>query len=150
MRFKRNEKHRIKANVEMTPLIDVVFQLLIFFMLSSTFVVQSSLPIEVPETEGSTKLEQKDVTITLSNEEGGPDGEGRVVIQKDEEVEIGDWLELESTLRALKAADPEVLVLVRADARVPTGRTVKAFGYIVAAGIERYGIAARPPGEEEE
>lgn len=150
MRFKKNEKHRIKANVELTPLIDVVFQLLIFFMLSSTFVVQSSLPIEVPETEGSTKLEQKDVTITLSNEEGGPDGEGRVVIQRDEEVEINDWLELEETLRALKQADPEVLVLVRADQRVPTGRTVKAFGYIVAAGIERYGIAARPPGEEEE
>jgi len=56
MKFKRNDKRKIRAAVEMTPLIDVVFQLLIFFMLSSTFVVQTSIPIETPLAEGAEKL----------------------------------------------------------------------------------------------
>ena len=43
MKFRVEKKRKISAIVDMTPLIDVVFQLLIFFMLSATFVVQSSI-----------------------------------------------------------------------------------------------------------
>jgi biopolymer transport protein ExbD len=134
----------------MTPMVDVTFQLIIFFMLSSSFVVQSSLPIEVPESPGATQLEQKDCVVTLTNEPGGPDNQGRVLLMTEEEREIGSWEELQAALSALQRERPDALVLVRADARVPTGRTVKAFGYIVAAGIQRYGIAARAPAADEE
>ena len=73
MKFRQKEKRKVRANVDLTPLIDVVFQLLIFFMLSATFVVQSSIQIEMPEAEGTTTLEQKDISITLTYGEGGPD-----------------------------------------------------------------------------
>ena len=66
MKFKRNDKRKVRAAVELTPLIDVVFLLLIFFMLSSTFVVQTSIPIEIPESVGAEQFEQKDLSITLA------------------------------------------------------------------------------------
>ncbi len=66
MKFRRDRKRRINPNLDMTPLIDVVFQLLIFFMLSATFVVQSSIQIEMPEAEGAAQLDQKDLSVTLA------------------------------------------------------------------------------------
>jgi len=39
MKFREINKRKVRATVDLTPLIDVVFQLLIFFMLSSTFVI---------------------------------------------------------------------------------------------------------------
>ncbi|MEA3365894.1 MAG: biopolymer transporter ExbD, partial [Candidatus Hydrogenedentes bacterium] len=66
-------KKKVKAQLDLTPLVDVVFQLILFFMLSSTFVVQSTVNIEVPEAPGATTLEKKDLTITLAYGEGGPD-----------------------------------------------------------------------------
>ena len=59
MRFRKQERdrRRILAEVDLTPLIDVVFQLLIFFMLTATFVVQSSIQIEVPEADTESVMD---------------------------------------------------------------------------------------------
>ncbi len=139
------EKRKIRATLDLTPLIDVVFQLLVFFMLSSTFVVQSSIQIETPTAEGSEALEQKDLTITLQYGEGGPDGQGRVYVNNDE---VMTWAELQQRLSAEISARPEVMVLIRPDARIETGRLVQVLGIATSSGIERFGIAAEPPPEE--
>ncbi|GMV95374.1 MAG: hypothetical protein AMXMBFR82_51520 [Candidatus Hydrogenedentota bacterium] len=139
------DKRKVRANLDMTPLIDVVFQLLVFFMLSSTFVVQSSIQIETPVAEGSEALEQKDLSITLQYGEGGPDGNGRVYVDNDE---ISSWAELSRIIADEMAARPETMVLIRPDARIETGRLVQVLGIATSVGVERYGIAAEPPPEE--
>jgi len=146
MKFERNNKRKIRASVEMTPLIDVVFLLLIFFMLSSTFVVQTSIPIETPVAEGAEKLEQKELAITLAYGEGGPDNEGAVYV---DDTAINDWAELSRVLAEFNARRPDGLVLIRPDARISTGRTVRVLGIVNTAGIRQYGIAAEPPQQEE-
>lgn len=145
MKFVRNDKRKVRANLDMTPLIDVVFQLLVFFMLSSTFVVQTSIPIEVPESQGSKTINSRDLTVTLSTDPGGPDQLGKVFV---EDVEIADWAELSSTLEELSERDPEALVLIRADGRIPTGRTIQVLGIVTSAGIKKYFVAAQAPQEE--
>jgi biopolymer transport protein ExbD len=139
------EKRKVRANLDLTPLIDVVFNLIIFFMLSSTFVVQSSIQIETPIAEGSESLEQKDVSITLQYGDGGPDGEGRVYLDNDE---ILDWADLSQRLSEAMAANPKAMVLIRPDARIETGRLVQVLGIATSVGVERYGIAAEPPPDE--
>jgi len=146
MKFKREEKHKVRASVDLTPLIDVVFQLIIFFMLSSTFVVQASIPIEVAQSEGASQLEQKEMSITLAFGAGGPDGEGRVYVNN---TEIAEWGELSSTMAELYERQPDALVLIRPDRRVPTGRTIKVLGIVTSVGIQHYGILAEPPKDEE-
>jgi len=146
MRFKRDDKRKVKATADLTPLIDVVFQLLIFFMLSSTFVVQTSIPIETPQAEGATQLEQKDVSITLTREPGGPDGEGMVYF---ESTPVDNWPALSQALAALKQDRPDALVLIRADTDITTGRLVRVMSIANNVGIQHYGIAAEPPDIEE-
>ncbi|MCK5863052.1 MAG: biopolymer transporter ExbD [Candidatus Hydrogenedentes bacterium] len=145
MKFPRNSTRKIRASVEMTPLIDVVFQLLIFFMLSSTFVVQTSIPIEVPEATGATQSESKDVSISLKEGDGGPDNGGEVFIDS---VPVTNWTQLTRFLVELNERDPDALVLIRAAKKVPTERLVKVLGLANGVGIKNYGIAATPPTEE--
>lgn len=151
MKFKRNNKRRIVANVEMTPLIDVVFQLLIFFMLSSTFVVQTSIPIEIPKAEGATKLEIKDVEIFLSAGAGGPDNGGEITVKGadlQEDIQIAEWSELTDLLSVINDRRPDALVLIYSDDKTPSGRLVRVLGIASNVGIQHYGVAAEPPGEE--
>lgn len=148
MNFRGIERSRrgVRAAVDLTPLIDVVFQLLIFFMLSATFVVQSSIQIEMPQAEGTTTLEQKDLSITLAYGEGGPDGGGRIYIDNDE---MASWEALTQRLTEEAESRQVNLLLIRADGRVPMSRTVRVWGIATSVGIQRFGVAAQPLAEEE-
>jgi len=146
MKFKRkaNSNKSIKATVDLTPLIDVVFQLLLFFMLTSTFVVQSSIPVELSKSDFSEQLEQKEATVTLVFGEGGPDNQGEVYYKEEEEVPIKSWYELTRALESFYERKPDGLLLIRPDRRVPTERLVKVLGIANSVGIKHYGIAAIP------
>ena len=142
MKFKRDRKRRINPNLDMTPLIDVVFQLLIFFMLSSTFIVQSTIQIEMPEAEGAAQLEQKDLSVTLAYGTGGPDGKGKIYVNSKEVPSIE---ELTRILSERAAERPDIMLLVRTDARTDTGRLVEVLGIASSVGIQKFGIGAQPP-----
>jgi biopolymer transport protein ExbD len=123
-------------------MIDVVFQLLLFFMLSATFVVQTSIQIEMPEAEGATELEDKDLSVTLAYGTDGPDGKGKIFVNNDE---IASIEALTERLSQEVRAQPDVQLLVRTDTRTDTGRLVEVLGIATSVGIERYGISAQPP-----
>ena len=147
MKFQRvgSGKHRVRASLDLTPLIDVIFNLIIFFMLSSTFVVQTSIPIETPEAPGTVKMENRELSVTLQYGEGGPDGKGRAYIETDE---VSTWEDLSRRLAEEVAKKPDALVLIRPDERVDTGRLVYVLGIATSVGIQRYGIAAVPPKDQ--
>lgn len=151
MKFNRKQNYSklIKATIDLTPLIDVVFQLLLFFMLTSTFVVQASIPVELSKSDSSEHLEQKDATVTLAYGEGGPDNQGEIYYTEDNEVPIKSWYELTRALESFYERRPEGLLLIRPDRRVPTERLVKVLGIANSVGIKHYGIAAIPSTTEE-
>jgi len=144
MKFPRNEKHKVKATLDLTPLIDVVFQLILFFLLTSTFVVQSSIPVELPEVEADLPAQEKHLTITLGLGDGGPENQGPVSISDGEtEILIAEWAELYAKLLEIHEQDPEATVLISADRGVTTGRLITVMDYANRAGITKYGIAAQ-------
>lgn len=142
MKFRKEKRIKVSPNLDMTPLIDVVFQLLIFFMLSSTFVVQSSIQIEMPRAEGATKLEQKDLSITLAYGSGGPEDKGKIYIENDE---ISTMDELARRLSEEATARPDVTLLVRSDTRTDTGRLLEVLGIASSVGIAKFNLASQPP-----
>ena len=146
MKFKVDKKRRINPNVDLTPLIDVVFQLLIFFMLSATFVVQSTIQIEMPEAEGAAQLEQKDLSVTLAYGSGGPGGKGRIYVNSEEVPSIE---ELTRILTERVTERPDLMLLVRTDARTDTGRLVEVLGIASSVGIQKFGIGAQPPDDDQ-
>jgi biopolymer transport protein ExbD len=144
MKLHRSEKLKVRANLDMTPMIDCVFQLILFFMLSSTFVVQRSINIEMPEAKGPVALEQKDVSITLAYAEYGNPDEGLIYVNETQVTKP----ELSRVLAARLTEQPDLMVLIRTDRRVATSRLVEILGIASSVGIKRFGIAAQPLPEE--
>jgi len=142
MKFRRHKKRRVDPHVDLTPLIDVVFQLLIFFMLSSTFVVQSSIQIEMPEAQGAAQLEQKDLSVTLAYGTGGPDGKGKIYVDSEEVQTIE---ELTQILADRVRERPDVQLLVRTDTRTDAGRLIQVLGIANSVGIQKTALGAQPP-----
>lgn len=145
MTFRDHDKarHRIRAGFDLVPLVTVMLNLIIFFILSSTFVVQSSIQIQTPVAEGSTRqFEAKDLSVTLQFGEGGPDGEGRIYVNADEML---TWDALSERLADEIHQRPSARVLIRPDTRIATGRLVRVLGIANKVGVRYYAIATEPP-----
>ncbi|MEL6559233.1 MAG: biopolymer transporter ExbD [Bacteroidota bacterium] len=61
-----NSKHKVQAAFSTSSMTDVVFLLLIFFMLTSSFITPSGLPVNLPTSKSSTIVLQK-VSVTITN-----------------------------------------------------------------------------------
>jgi biopolymer transport protein ExbD len=149
MKFRRQVKRKVVPTVDMTPIIDVVFQLLIFFMVTSSFVVHTALPIEDPVSAAAKELnENPKLTITLMAGEGGPDNEGKVFLfDGTQDVEIENWDTLRERLATLRqgSVDQEPVVHIRPDKEASSGRLLYVTGLLVEAGIKQYSYVATPP-----
>ncbi len=75
MKLKRRTD--LNTRLRITPLIDVVLLLLIFFLLTSSFVAPSSVNVDLPETKGASPSEKSTVRITIS-------GEGQIYLNKNQ------------------------------------------------------------------
>ncbi|MEK7794288.1 MAG: biopolymer transporter ExbD [Candidatus Hydrogenedentota bacterium] len=144
MKFRERRSRRLAVQLNLTPLVDVVLLLLLFFMLSSTFVVHSSIEIEMPNAEGATDLEQTGLSVTLAHGEGGPGNAGRIYVDN---AEVSTIEELSRVLSQKAAENPNVNLLIRTDARTDAGRLVEVLGLAASSGITHLSVGARPPAE---
>jgi len=97
----------------MASMTDLVFLLLIFFMLTSTLVTSSALDVILPKSKAQS-VNKASITVTI-------DAALKVSVN-DAVVPID---QLEAQLLRLASQDPERLVILRADESVPTGETVR-------------------------
>ncbi len=118
--------------VDITALVDVVFQLLIFFLLTSSYVSQQSqqapqVPVELPESSLQAQDQPADDFI-VAIDEGG-----RIFVGADEPVSIE-----ELAVRLARAADenPNTIVLVRGDQTVPYGRVAQVMAMARLTGLK--------------
>jgi len=127
MRFKRriSIESGLKE-IEITPLIDCVFLLLIFFMLTSNFVVSSGINIRLPKASKSEIAETKTVTVTVSSEDIIYVG-GRVLTSG----------ELENYLKKIKLES----IFIKADKDSSLGAVIEIWDICKRIGIDRIGIA---------
>lgn len=132
MRFQKDEEE--DASIQLTSLIDVIFLLLIFFMLTTTFAdFTQRLDIELPEARAATtKEKQLKYTIEL-------DEKGRIALNG----KIVTLAVLDTTLHRDTAAGKVKGAVLRADRSVTHGEVVRVLGIVRDAGIEEVGIAVR-------
>lgn len=105
-------RNRVSAEFSMASMTDIVFLLLIFFMIASTLVTSSALDLQLPSSKVQT-VKRQDVTVNIS-----PDL--RISVGKDIVTEA----ELESAILAQAKSDPEAVVMLRADKSVPYEKVV--------------------------
>jgi biopolymer transport protein TolR len=128
-RLERNPGARPMADINMTPLIDVMLVLLVIFMITAPLMT-SSLKLDLPKTEGARPSDAPLFIAVAINEQGQ-------MFVGDEAVTSGQLLQ-----RARDAArrDPLTEVQLRADSRVPYGRVAELIGLVQDAGLSRVGF----------
>lgn len=132
MNFQRKEEEEVGVNL--TPLIDVVFILLLFFMVTTTFNRHSELRIDLPEASSESQPEQqKQLEIAI-------DASGNYFVNGQKMVNT----KAETLLLALRKAignDKEVPVSIRADAKTPHQSVITAMDAASKLGLTKMSIA---------
>ncbi len=120
--------------LNITSLIDVVLLLLIFFMLSSTFVTQPGIRIDLPKTETKIKnVAHESNTIIIT-------AESTIFINRQQ---IQDVQALRIALSALHKEKSEELIVIKADASVAHGVVVGVMDAAKSSGFSKIAIATR-------
>ena len=127
--FEENDE----STIDMTPMLDIVFIMLIFFIVTTSFVRESGIDINRPMAK-STEKKSKSSNIL-------------VAINQNEEIWIDkrqvDLRALRANIQRLSANEDEVSVIIQADIDAKTGILVSVMDQIKMAGIESISIATK-------
>jgi len=128
MKLKRNIKIESGLQqIDIAPLIDMVFLLLVFFMLTSSFTFQSGINVKLPKAVTSDTVSNEGFTISITGED---------VVYFNEKITTIKELE-----NLLKDATKETLVMIKADRRSSMGRIVDIWDLCRQLGVEKINIA---------
>ena len=132
MRFRESQPQFLTA-FSYASLTDVVLQLLIFFLLSSAYVIQSGVKVQLPRAESSERDTKSQIVVSI-------DVEGRFYLNthpvQPEALTAG--------VRALLRENRENVVVLQADKAVTLQKAVEAMDLVKAAGATRFLIATEP------
>jgi len=130
--MRKQESVEAEATIEMAPLIDIVFILLIFFMVTTTFVKDMKLELERPKANSAIAASSKAIRLFIDrNGDTYMDGEP-----------VRLWL-IQSKLRDALSTSSNKIILVVTDEGVPAGRLVEVVDQARLAGAESVGVATK-------
>ena len=126
------------ARFDLTPLIDVVFLLLIFFMLTTTFVnLENRVKVNLPSGDFAAAESSENIIVTIT-ENNTVYFNGKLI----------DPLKLTESVAAEIKEEPERTVVLEADTNVLHGKVIRVMDLIKKGGAERIAIATQPVEKE--
>jgi len=131
MKFKRHVEFE-RGQLDIAPLIDVVFLLLIFFMLTSSYIFQPGIKINIPKAVTSEVVQEKNLIITISKEG---------LIYLNQHLLSLDQLKV----HLAKLANEERPLLIKADRNASLGKVVQIWDMSREAGLTQINIATNQP-----
>jgi biopolymer transport protein ExbD len=119
------------SDVDMTPLIDVVFQLLLFFILTSA-VTQTALQVNLPDSVSSEKSPEREADLVIS-------------VNADERIFLNETPatlpEVKTAIRALLDKNPDASVILNADRKMPYGIFFQVIEAATESGVKHLNLA---------
>ena len=131
MQFSAGRPRRV--TLDMTPLIDVVLMLVIFFMLTTTFVLTPGIKVDLPQGRSSQRTSENDAIVIITQEGAVYYGDAHIDLQT-----------LQAELRRALQLHPGLRIVVQADKSAQHGRVVEVMDIAKSLGIERIAIATAP------
>ena len=128
LRFRKRKAYEIQA--PLTSLIDIVFMLLIYFLLTTNFMVDEGIKIKLPQANAAAPQTRQEITVYV-------DKEGRAYVL-DEEVTLD---QLFRKMKDLIGDDQDRLVVIKSDRGVILNKVVKVMDIVKAAGAGRLCLA---------
>lgn len=126
--------------VDLTPMIDVVFQLVLFFMVSTTFKTNPAIQVDLPRSAQDVVVSESD-DLTIWMPLGGELYLNDRAVSADQLAQI---------LQEAGTAQPDSLVIIKADQGVSHGRVVWAMDLARARGLRRLAIATQAGAVDDE
>jgi biopolymer transport protein ExbD len=123
-----------KARIEIIPMIDTIFFLLVFFMISSLSMAQyRGMPVNLPKAASGQQAPAESAAITI-------DKQARLFLDK----QAVDKADLGDLLRRQLAKNADLLVVINADDGVDHGHVVEVMDIARSANVARMAIAVKP------
>jgi biopolymer transport protein ExbD len=127
--FKKT-RNRYQMQAPLTSLIDIVFLLLIYFLLTTNFIVEEGIKIKLPHATASAPQIKQEITVYVDREGDAYIGEQKIPIDQ-----------LYALLKEKIGNDPDRLVIIKADKTVILNKAVKVMDIAKAAGAARLSLA---------
>lgn len=121
-----------ETEINLTPMLDVIFIMLIFFIVTTSFVKEAGVEVNPPSAETARKQQTNNILIAIT-----PAGE--IWIDR----KNVDLRALRANVERLRAENPEAAVVIQSDKDARTGLLVEVMDQVRLAGIERVAIAAQ-------
>lgn len=142
MRFKR-QSDREESIIDVTPLIDVVFLLLIFFMVSATFTHQSHLKIDLPKAHGNPgQIKSQHVEVVI-------DAKGHIAVN-DKPLINNKRDTLKRAVEKVAHGDNKIPFVITADAMTPHEYVVRAMDVAGQLGFVQLSITTKREGNSDQ
>jgi biopolymer transport protein TolR len=130
----RRRGFRPVAEINVTPLVDVMLVLLVIFMVTAPLLT-AGVPVDLPKTN-APPLKGDDTPLSIT-----VDAKGRIFLQ---ETEV-NLEELAPRLKAVTAQKPDSRIFVRGDKGVPYGRVMETMASLAEAGFQKVGLVVDQP-----
>jgi biopolymer transport protein ExbD len=132
--IERKKAEDVTRGMNLTPMIDVVFQLLIFFMVTAVFAITPGLDIKLPEAEESENPEKENLFIVIDQ-----DGSMKLNHKSVTFANLKDEI-----MEKRKLLDNTTIIIIQADEKAFHGQVVKVMDIAKQAGIVDLVVATEP------
>jgi biopolymer transport protein ExbD len=119
-----------EPGIDMSPMMDCIFILLIFFIVTTTFVEETGIEVDKPQAASAVNLEKTSILIALTA--------GGQVVYGGQDIGLGG---VQSLVRRTLAKDPAVPVIIQADAQAQSGQLVRVIDEAKLGGAQKVSIA---------
>ncbi|WP_100656134.1 ExbD/TolR family protein [Alteromonas flava] len=123
-----------EATIDMTPMLDVVFIMLIFFIVTASFVKEAGIDVNRPDAATAVKKDRANILVAISDT-------GEIWINK----RRIDVRAVQANIERLHAENPQGTVVIQADRKSTTETLIKVMDAARAAGVYDVSIAAQEP-----
>ena len=130
----RSASWRPMAEINVTPMVDVMLVLLVIFMITAPLLT-AGIPVNLPQTKADALSEPTEPLVVTVN------GEGKIYLQETE-VPLES---LVARLQAITANKPDTKIYVRGDKAINYGRVMQVMGLLNSAGFAKVGLVTDPP-----
>lgn len=132
MRMRRySQQAEEEPGIDLTPMLDVVFIMLIFFIVTSSFIKESGIEVNRPQADTASSQEKGNILIAVTADD-------QVWLDK----QIVDVRSVRAHVQRMRQEQPEGVVVVQADQDARTGLVVKVMDQARLAGVEDVVLAA--------
>jgi biopolymer transport protein ExbD len=128
---RRRTKQKLESEVNLTPMLDVVFIMLIFFIVTASFVKEAGIDVSRPSAATAVRKERGNILVAIT-------ANGQVWIDRRQV----DPRSLRAHIERLHAENPQGSVVIQADKDAKTGLLVDAMDAARLAGVENVSLAA--------